>query len=116
MSDTGEDSVILIAGDSASTQIAISADEIPFGAYQAIYHKLTRKVEKNVKYYTDSYTIAFSDVENLHQRIVQSLKQYQVKLNRCEISLAFKDHQHREHSSFEKFKMADCSIRSCTTE
>jgi hypothetical protein len=104
------------SGENGNNQIAIPADEIPFSAYQAIYHKLTKKVEKNVKHYNDAYTITLPDVENLNNRIEQLLKQYQVKLNRCEVSHTFKDDQNREHSSFEKFKIADCSIRSCTTK
>ena len=97
-----------------SGPIVIGSDSIPFGAYQAIYHKLTKKVEKNSKHYSGAYTISFNDIENLHHRISQLLTQYNVKLNNCEISHVFKDDQHREHSSFEKFKFSDCTIRSCT--
>ncbi len=94
--------------------LVIAGEDIPFGAYQAIYHKLTKRVEKRTKTYKDAYDVSYEDIHNLHQRLSQLLKQYSVRSNRCQITYDIKDDTSREHSSFEKFNMSDCSIRSCT--
>lgn len=100
--------------DENSAKLVISGDNIPFGAYQAIYHRLTKKVEQRKKTYRDAYTIKFSDIQNLHQRLVQVTQQYSVKSSRCQITHQLRDDTSREHSSFERFRISDCSVRSCT--
>lgn len=96
------------------SQLVINGDDIPFGAYQAIYHKMTRKVEIRQKVYADAYDIDFADIKNLHERLSQVLKQYNVKSSRCQITHELKDDTSVDHSSFEKFCMLDGSTRSCT--
>lgn len=96
------------------SQLVISGDDIPFGAYQAIYHKMTRKVEIRQKVYTDAYDINFGDIKNLHERLSQILKQFNVKSSRCQITHELKDDTSVDHSSFEKFCLFDGSTRSCT--
>lgn len=95
--------------------LTISEQDIPFSAYQAIYHKLTKKVEKLSKDFKDPYDIKFEDIKNLDQRFRQSLAQYAVKGSRCEISHSTKGGFSRVHSSFEKFQISDNSARECTS-
>lgn len=91
--------------------IVISEQDIPFSAYQAIYHKLTKKVEKLSREFKEPYEIRFEDIKNLDQRLNQLLAQYQVKGAKCEISHATKNGFSRTHSSFEKFQLSDSSAR-----
>lgn len=85
--------------------LTLKDDDIPFGAYQAIYHKLTRRVERDRKFYSGAYSISFGDIENFHQRLRQSIKQYQTKAERCEVIHSIRNESTRFHSSFEKFKI-----------
>ena len=99
---------------SDGSTLVISGEDIPFGAYQAIYHKLTKKVEKRSKSYKDAFELNFSDIQNLNDRLNQLVKQFDVKSCRCQVSHALRDDTSREFSSFEKFKLADLSMRSRT--
>lgn len=54
---------------SGHTGLVISEDYIPVDAYQAIYHKLTKKTESISRQYKENYTITFDDICNLNQRI-----------------------------------------------
>ena len=103
-----------IETSSVGSRLVIQGDDIPFGAYQAIYHKLTKKVEKRQKTYDDAYTIDFNDMLSLHDRLLQVVKQYQVKSERCNVIHSFVDSTSREHSSFERFRMSDMSLTACS--
>ncbi len=95
--------------------LIISEDKIPFTAYQAIYHKITRRVEVLSRFYKDAYRISFDDVKNLSYRLEQILAQYAVKGKRLQISHAVKDGFSSTYSSLEKFIRADMSQRECTS-
>ena len=103
-----------VGAPQAGSRLVIQGDDIPFGAYQAIYHKLTKKVEKRHKTYNEAYTIDFNDILSLHERLCQVVKQYQVKSERCNVTQSFVDATSSEHSSFERFRMADMSSTSAT--
>ena len=102
------------SGPDSRTTLTLIDEEIPFGAYQAIYHKLTKKTEERSKVYRDAFEITFEDIKNLNDRISQAIKQYSVKSSRCQVSHALRDDMSHEYSSFEKFKFANLSTRSCT--
>lgn len=107
---------IIQNGDQSRSQLIIAGEDIPFGAYQAIYHSLTKKVERRTKSYKPAYDINFEDFFNLHTRLKQATQQYSVKSDRCQVTHQLSDETSREHSSFEKFKFSDISSRSCTTQ
>lgn len=100
--------------ESARGALVISDEHIPFSAYQAIYHKVTKKVERRSRYFPDAYTINFEDIKNLHFRLAQLLTQYSIKGSRCEVSHALKDGYTNTYSSMEKFNSADLSFREPT--
>tara|TARA_R110000824_G_scaffold150891_4_gene321704 strand:- start:1268 stop:2260 length:993 start_codon:yes stop_codon:yes gene_type:complete len=105
-----------LSPNNGTSQLLISGDDIPFGAYQAIYHKITRKVESRTKKYPDAYRVTKSDLKNMHERLVQAVQPYDVKSSRCQLTHALKDDTSKDHSSFEKFFMSDCSTRSSTVQ
>lgn len=97
-----------------SARLVIDGGNIPFGAYQAIYHQITKKIEKLYKEHNDAYDIHFSDIQDLHLRLEQLISQYQVKGKSVEINHSLSESQTRTYSSFEKFKISDVTTRSCT--
>ncbi len=101
--------------DGSGGQIVIAGDMIPFSAYQAIYHKLTNKVEKISRDFTEPYIIEKESIENLHQRITQLIAQYQVKGSRCQITHSTKDSYSNTYSSFEKFSLMNINVPECTS-
>ncbi len=95
--------------------IIISEKNIPFSAYQAIYHKITKRVEKLRKSYKEAYTITISDIQNLDQRLSQLVSQYTIAGKRCEITHSTKDGDTSVYSSIDKFAMANHSARENTS-
>ena len=59
-----------------SSSITISEGDIPIAAYQAIYHKMTRRTEKLVRKFDDPFIITRENIVDLDERIRQSIRQY----------------------------------------
>lgn len=97
------------------SSLVISEKNIPFSAYQAIYHKITKRVEKLRKSYKEAYTISISDIQNLDQRLNQLISQYTIAGKRCEITHSTKDGDASIYSSVQKFTLANHSARECTS-
>jgi hypothetical protein len=51
--------------------LIISGDRVPVAAYQAIYHKLTSKVEKISEIFEDAYEISMEDLIQLDTMLRQ---------------------------------------------
>lgn len=98
-----------------STQLVIEGGDIPFGAYQAIYHKLTKKIEKLYKEHNEAYDVRFDDIKGLHSRLDQLIAQYSVQGKNVEIDHSFYGDQSRSFSSFEKFRSCD-NTTSCPSK
>ena len=101
---------------SSGGDLIISGRQIPFAAYQAIYHKITRKVERLSKNYEDGYRIDFANLKNLHERFEQIIQQYNVQGSRCQVSHSAKDGYSNTYSSFQKFEMANFDSADCTSK
>jgi hypothetical protein len=98
----------------SSSRLIIDGEDIPFGAYQALYHRITRKTEKLSQAYPDAYEIDIDNISELNQRLEQCLKQYRIAGKHCEISHSLSGGQSRQFSAFEKFSMCDVSVSSVT--
>ncbi|GGD59886.1 hypothetical protein GRI62_00500 [Erythrobacter arachoides] len=95
----------------ATAGFIIDGENIPFGAYQAIYHKITKKTERIHQAYDHAYEIRISDLKEVHQQIAQAIQQYNKVGVDCEISHSLFKGQSRNYSSFERFEISDCSTR-----
>lgn len=85
-------------------QQILADDQIPYQAYQAIYHKLTRKTERLNRSFAGCYDVDFASVQNLHSTLEQTIRQYGPKLKRSEISVSLKEDKVHRFSSFERFR------------
>ena len=84
--------------------LVITNDKVPVAAYQAIYHKLTSKVEKLTQTFDDAYRISAEDVVQLDYLLCQVIKQYPVKSSNSTCSVALRKDETIEFSSIEKFR------------
>lgn len=101
---------------SGASGLVISEDYIPVDAYQAIYHKLTKKTERITRQFKENYSITFDDLVNLNQRIEQGLRHIKtIKASRCEVSHSTKDDYAHTYSSFDKFRISNLDVRECTS-
>lgn len=103
-----------IVNDSQDRSIVISDTKIPFGAYQAIYHKLTKKVERIDKNFEGAYCVDKNDIINLNEKIAQAILQYMVSGSRCEITHVLKKDSSCTFSSVDKFNLFNFNKREIT--
>lgn len=83
--------------------LLITSDAVPVAAYQAIYHKLTGKVEKLTEKFNDVYLVTELDVLHLNRLIEQHVFQYGPKGTNCEITVSLHENESFKFNSFEKF-------------
>ena len=105
-------------GDISTTgeHLIISGDKIPVSAYQAIYHKLTSKVEKITQIFPDAYIINTEDIIQLNRLLQQSIVQYPVKSSNATCVVSLHKHENIEPSSFEKFKTFNFQMNKPTSK
>ena len=85
--------------------LIIPNEKVPAAAYQAIYHKLTSKVEKLTEFFTDAYEITVNDIIQLDNKLQQVVRQYPVQSKKSICSIAFRKDETIESSSIEKFRV-----------
>ncbi len=94
--------------------IIIPQDKVPAAAYQAIYHKLTSKIEKLHQYFDDAYTIGVSDIVQLNDMLCQLVRQYAVESQSSTCSISFHKDEKITTSSIEKFRIINFSTQKPT--
>ncbi|WP_433951200.1 hypothetical protein [Brevundimonas bullata] len=105
----------IIEGDDRKSLI-ISDEQIPFDAYQAIYHKLTGRVEKLNRLYKDAYVITKDDIKQLHLRLHQLVRPWKPRGSRVQISHSLKEGHGAVYSSMDKFDICDVSNTACSQD
>ncbi len=88
-----------------SANLVISAKDVPIAAYQAIYHRITKKTETFVKRYRAPYLITKNAVSDFHHKMSQILQQYQILSSNVELTVSLAESGVHTFSSFEKFEM-----------
>ncbi|GAA09645.1 hypothetical protein ATPR_2649 [Acetobacter tropicalis NBRC 101654] len=95
--------------------VYINDEVIPFGAYQAIFHKLTKKVDRIRRIFNGGYTINPDDIINLHMCVMQSLQQYNIQGSQVEITHVEKKQGSRTFNSIDMFRCANITSREQTS-
>lgn len=91
--------------DLSEQPILISDEVIPFDAYQAIFYKLTKKVNQIRKIYYGGYYIDRDHIINLDSFIQQFIKQYRVTARNTEITHQIKNFTTVTYADLELFKL-----------
>lgn len=99
----------------SSRDIYISEEMIPIDAYQAIFYKITKKVDQLTNTYHGGYIIHPNDIINLDYYIQQMLKQYQVIGKNVEITHKLQKNSSKTFTDIQKFKIDNMSSRKITT-
>lgn len=71
---------------------------------QVIYNKIVQKKDSIKKIYKLPYQIKFSNIEDLHKKIMAAASTYKVKAESHAITVAYMDNGTHQYPSFEKFK------------
>ncbi len=72
---------------------------------QAFYHAITGETENLNRYFNELYQAEESDIENLHNKIIQTIDQYDVIANNLQVKVYFENDQSEKFSSFERFRI-----------
>lgn len=87
--------------------LIIPAARVPVAAYQAIYHKLTGKVESTTKPFFGAYEVTFADISSLHHKLDQAISQYQVQSRNCEYTFSTRKGENFRFTSFDRLEFAN---------
>lgn len=88
---------------------------ISFKVYQDIYHHITGKTEQISKKYSENLLIEFSDIEQLHIKIMQLREVVQVVACNETLTIFHSGERKEEFTSFERFKVYNSSSTNPTT-
>ena len=88
----------VILGDETSQQA------ISFKLAQAFYSEITGKAEKISEKFVKSFVLTIDNIDQLHQRIIQSTTQYNVVSANVSFSVEYQNDSSERFSSIERFK------------
>lgn len=94
--------------------LIIPQDKVPTSAYQAIYHKLTSKVEKLSETFDDIYCVDINAIVHLNTMLCQITKQYPVQSQNSRCSISFHKDEALSVSSIEKLQTINFSTQKPT--
>lgn len=94
------------AGNEKGNVVRIGEENtpIPMKVYQDIYHQVTGKTEKIKKIYTENLLIDFSELEQLHFKIMQLCDVHNVVANSEVINVFHDQERSEQYTSFERFR------------
>lgn len=95
-SETPENSEIIL-GDESSNQA------ISFKLAQAFYNEITGKSERVTEEFNPSFILTMDNINQLHQRIIQSTTQYNVQSANASFSVEYVNDSSERFSSIERF-------------
>jgi hypothetical protein len=100
-------SVVRIGGANGEASVSLKV-------YQDIYHQVTGKTEEIRKRYTDNLLIDFSEIEQLHHKILQLCDVHRVVARNETISIFHDQERKEQFTSFERFKAYNTNTASHT--
>lgn len=99
---------IMNNGDEMESQVILgdesSQQAISFKMAQAFYSEITGKAEKISEKFVKSFILTIENIDQLHQRIIQSTTQYNVVSANVSFSVEYQNDSSERFSSIERFK------------
>lgn len=94
------------SGNGSGDVVSIGHDQSPISlkVYQDIYHQITGRTEQIRQRYTDNILIDFSEIEQLHFKIMQLCDVHTVVASNEVISVFHEKERKEQFTSFERFK------------
>jgi hypothetical protein len=100
------------SGDVAVIGESSNTSQISVQTLQAIYNELTGKSEKISKSFNKPIQVEFLDVQNLNNKILQALEQYNIVSENCSVTIFYIDDTKDRFSSFERFGLHNAGSSS----
>ncbi len=83
--------------------LIIPLEKVPVAAFQALYHRLTRKTEELDKAYRQTVKLDILSVQDFHHHFQQTISQYNIQATDAEVVLSLDNGEVHRISSVEKF-------------
>ena len=90
--------------NNSSVPVALNESNFSLKIYQDIYHQITGRTERIQQKYSNNIEIVFSDIEELHYKIMQSCDVYNVIAKNEVITIFHEKERKEQFTSFERFK------------
>ena len=103
-----------MASENNVGHLIIPQDKVPAAAYQAIYHKLTSKIEKLHEVFDEAYEIEVRDIAQLDSMLCQIIRQYPTESQSSKCAISFRKDERIEVSSIEKFRLLNLTTNKPT--
>jgi hypothetical protein len=99
-------------GNNQTVRVGDSESQVSIKVYQDIYHQVTGRTEQIRKRYSENLLIEFSEIEQLHYKIMQLSDVHHVVAHN-EIVSIFHDKERKEQfTSFERFRVYNANATS----
>jgi hypothetical protein len=92
-------------GPNQRSTIVVAGTPITMQQLQQIYSELTGKAESISRYYDDPIRLSFDDINDLHQRILQTWEQYSLVSSACSFTIYHLKNTKEHFTSFERMQL-----------
>lgn len=99
-------------GEDRVVEVGQSNVPVPIKFYQDVYHQITGRTEQIRKRYSDNLLIEFSELEQLHHKILQLCDVHRVVANNEVISIFHEKDRKEQFTSFERFRTYNANAAS----
>lgn len=87
---------------------------VPIKVYQDVYHQITGRTEQIRKRYSENLLIEFSEVDQLHHKILQLCDIYNIVAKNETVSVFHEKERKEQFTSFERFRAYNASTPTPT--
>ena len=99
-------------GSVRTVQVGDSGSSVSAKVYQDIYHQVTGRTEQIRKRYSQNLLIEFSEIEQLHHKIMQLCDVHNIVANNEVVSVFHEKERKDQFTSFERFKAYNSNTSS----
>ncbi|MBM3590809.1 MAG: hypothetical protein FJX30_05520 [Alphaproteobacteria bacterium] len=83
--------------NSGNAEIVNNSDSVNWQKFQEFWKSVTVRPETITKSFNKPYQYEFSDIEDIHHRIIEVSKTYEVKSLACSFTAYYRDQKPKEH-------------------
>jgi hypothetical protein len=102
------------AGNGGAVRVGEAQSPVSIKVYQAIYHQITGRTEQVRKRYSDNLLVDFSELKQLHHKVMQLCDIHKVIAHNETISVFHEKERKEQFTSFDRFENYNSSTTSPT--
>lgn len=102
------------AGNGRFVRVGEAQSQVSLKTYQDIYHQVTGRTEQIRKRYTENLLLGFSELEQLHHKIMQLCDVHKIVARNETVSVFHEKERKEQFTSFERFRAYNANTSSPT--